>query len=441
MPFVSEAAAASPALARLLAAAAARLRRLELVAGLPIAAAAFLAGAAAAAPLWQFQLGPVAGIPLAAGLGIAAWRLAPALSAPDPVSVAHRLDSANRLDDLLASAITVQRADPGMVAELHRRAAVSAGAIDPRSVGGWRLDRSGVAALGLSLVLLGTAAAAALEPDRPAFAGAGSDLSAVASEATPQAAALRAARAELAGALDPDAPARASGLDELARALSEDPATRNAGRALAAGDADGAAAELEQLGQRLSRMTADERARLQSTMENVLPEVAADAMVAASLQAAAEALAEHRMASAANALGELGEALKSSQAQLASQSELRERMEELGEQLGGTEAAPAAGEVAAPGTQSTAGGESSPTQAQVERIRSDGSVELVSLDPESDPAGLQPRPLQLGLETDPGRNPSAGLLGFARTAPAAEAPGGFAADQLLRSYLEAAGDE
>ncbi len=228
----------------------------------------------------------------------------------------------------------------------------------------------------------------------------------------------------------------------MARAFADDPATRDAGRAMASGDAAGAAAELEQLGQRLSGLTAQERASLQSTLEEALSDMAADPLVADPLQDAVEALAEHRLSSAADALGELGEALQGSQAQLASQSELRERMEELDEQLGGGSPGlqPAASE--APGS-ATAGGEgdSAAAQGSLERIRSDGTVELVPLDPESDPAALQPRPLELGIETEPGRNPSAGLLGFARTAPAASPPGGFENDQLLRSYVFAADDE
>ena len=429
-----------PALPRLLGAAARRLRRLEVAANLPRAAAVPVAATALALPLWQLRLEALAVLVLAIGAGCAAWVLAPTLAVPDGVTVAHRLDRANGLDDLLASALTVKRTEPGMVAELHRRAAERAPGIAPRTVGGWRIDRGGIAGLGLAMVLAGSAAALVIERDGPPATGTGPAESRVSARTTPQSESLRAARAELASALDPAAEARAAGLEELARAFADDPATRDAGRAMASGDAAGAAAELARLGQELSGLSAQERARLQSTLEDALAGMAADPLVAGPLQDAAEALAEHRLASAANALGELGEALQSSQAQLAGQSELRERMEELEERLGGGAPAlqPAGAET--PGSP-TAGGEGVATEGSVERIRTDGTVELVTLSPESDPAALQPRPLELGIETEPGRNPSAGLLGFARTAPATRAPAGFENDQLLRSYVLAADDE
>ena len=433
--------AAAPALSGLIGAAAARLRRLQVAARLPRAAAAPLAAAALAIPLWQLELEALAVLSLATGAGLAAWVLAPALSAPDAVAVAHRLDRANALQDLLASALTVERSEPGLVAELHRRAAERASGIAPRSVGGWRIERSGVTTLGLALVLVGLSAALVIERAGPAEPVTGPADSRVAAQSTPQSEALRAARAELAGALDPAVEARAAGLEEMARAFADDPATRDAGRAMASGDAAAAAAELAQLGQRLSGLSAQERASLQSTLEEALSDMAGDPLMAGPLQDAADALAEHRLASAANALGELGDALQSSQAQLANQSELRERMEELEEQLGGGSPALQPLDSDSPGSPTAGGGESSAGNGSVERIRTDGTVEIVPLDPESDPAALQPRPLELGIETEPGRNPSAGLLGFTRTAPAAHAPAGFENDQLLRSYIFAADSE
>ncbi|MCY3695403.1 MAG: hypothetical protein OXG77_09390 [Chloroflexi bacterium] len=430
----------APALRGLLGSAAARLRRLEVAANLPRATAVPLAATALALPAWQLQLEALAVLVLALGAGWAAWNLAPAFSAPDAVAVAHRLDRANALDDLLASALTVDRSEPGMVAELHRRAGERAAGIAPRSVGGWRLDRGGVAALGLALVLVGMSAALVIERDRAATPATVADLATDSAQAARQTEALEAARAELAGALDPAAEARATGLEELARTFAEDPATRDAGRAMASGDAAGAAAELSQLGERLSDLTALERANLQSTLEEALAESAADPLLAGPLEDARDALSEHRLASAANALGELGEALQSTQAQLASQSELRERMEELEEQLGGGASTlqPATSENPGP---PSGGGDNGSGEGSVERIRTDGAVELVPLNPESDPASLQPRPLELGIETEPGRNPSAGLLGFTRTAPATRSPAGIEDDQLLRSYIFAADDE
>ena len=433
--------AAAPALLALLDAASGRLRRLEIAANLPRAAAIPLAAAALALPLWQLHLAPLAVLALALGAGWAAWSLAPSLSSPDPVAVARRLDRANALNDLLASALTVNRSEPGMVAELHRRAADRAPEIAPRSVGGWRTDRGGLAGLGLALVLFGIAAGLVIERDRTATLAPEPAEAMASAQATPRAEALRAAQAELAGALDPTAEARAAGLEELARAFADDPATRDAGRAMASGDAAGAAAELSQLGDRLSELTAQERASLQSTLEAALADMAADPLLAGPLSDARDALAEHRLASAANALSELGEALQSAQAQLADQSELRARMEELAEQLGdGTPALPSAASET-PGSPTTGSADSAVGAGSVERIRTDGTVELVPLNPESDPAALQPRPLELGIETDPGRNPSAGLLGFTRTAPATRAPAGFDDDRLLRSYILAADDE
>ena len=433
------AAAAPPELARLLGAAGRRLRRLQVAASLPRAAAALLAGAALAPPLWQLRLEPLALLAPVLGAVLAARLLLPALIAPGAVAVAHRLDRANGLSDLLASALTVEASGPGMVTELRRRAGARAAGIAPRSVGGWRLDRGGVIGLGLALVLSGVAAAAVIERERAPGAPGAVAAQAGEIQATPQADALRAARAELADALDPAADARTAGLAELAQAFASDPATRDAGRAMASGDAAAAAAELGQLAQRLSRMTPDERASLQSTLESGHADMAADPLVAGPLQAAAEALAEHRLASAATALEELGAALQGAQAQLADQAELRDRMEQLDEQLGGGPApAPPAAE--SPGSPTAAAADSART-GSVERIRSDGTIELVPLSPESNPAALEPRPLELGIETEPGRNPSAGLLGFARTAPAAPAPVGFADEQLLRSYVLAAGDE
>ncbi len=434
------AASPDPALQGLLESAAGRLRRRQVAANLPRVTAVPVAATALALALRQLELGPLAMLSLVLGAGWAVWNLAPVLSTPDPVTVAHRLDRANSLDDLLASALTVKRSEPGMVAELHRRAAERAPGIAPRTVGGWRLDRGGVAGLGLALVLVGISAALVIERGMPATPGIDPAGAPDSARAVSQSEALLAARAELAGALDPAAEFRAAGLDELARTFADDPATRDAGRAMASGDAAGAAAELGQLGDRLSGMTAQERASLQSTLERALTDMADDPLVAGPLQDAHDALAEHRLGSAADALGELGEALQSAQSQLASQSELRERMEDLEEQLGGGAPAlqPAASE--SPGSP-VAGGDSAAGEGSVERINTDGTVEFVPLKPESDPAGLQPRPLELGIETEPGSNPSAGLLGFTRTAPAARAPAGFANDQLLRSYIFAADDE
>ncbi len=431
----------APPLDRLLRQGAGRLQRLEAVANLPMAAAALVGAVAVALALWELGLAPLAGIALAAGLAFAGWLLRPALLRPDAVTVAHQLDRANDLSDLLASAITVGSADTGMVTEVRRRAIARAAQIAPRSIGSWRLDRGGIAALGLALSLLGLFAAIGIDRGRSPVATADPARTAAAARATPQAEALRAAQAELAAALDPNAPARAVGMDELAQAFADDPATRNAGRALASGDAAGAAGELSELGQRLSRMTPDERAHLQSTLEQVMPAAAGDPLLAGPLQAAAEALAEHRLASAAQALAELGQALQHSQAQLANQAELRSRMEQLGSELGTTAADSSRTSPPTPGSPTTASGRGANPTGSVERIRSDGTIEIVPLRPESDPAALQPRPLELGIDSEPGRNPSAGLLGFAHTAPAPQPPSGFADDRLLRSYVSGPANE
>ena len=437
----------APAIRGLLDAAAARLRLLEVAFNLPMAAALLVGALAVAVPLMRLELAPLAGVALALGLALAGWRLYPALQRPDVVTVARRLDRANALDDLLSSAITVGDSTAGLVAEVRRRAIARAPQISPRSIGGPRLDRNGLAGLGMALALLGLLAAVAIERrDAPIQSTAPDPASGAPAASTPHVDALRAARAELARALDPNAPARAAGMDELARALADEPATRSAGRALAGGDAAGAAAELSELGQRLSRMQPEERASLQAALESMLPEAADDPLLTGPLQDAAQALAEHRLASAAQALEEFGQALQASRSQLANQAELRARMEQLGDELGGAGADPDGDAAPTPGSPSgTAGPVSAPVGSapvgSVERIRTDGTIEIVPLEPGSEPAALQPRPLELGIDSEPGRNPSAGLLGFAHPAPAPQTPRGLFDDRLLRSYVAGPVDE
>ena len=417
--------------------AAGRARLIALVAGLPTTIAAMLAAAGLAVAL--ARSGPSWLVPITIGLGIVgptAWLWYKTRQKPAAIDLARRLDRANQTNELLSSAIAARNASSTMLAEVRRQAEIAARQLPAASIG--HLRPTGGAGLGAALVLFGLLASLQVDPGRSADPiQAPSNSSPMATAVLPnQKDQMRSAAEQLRAALDPYALERAETLGRIAETLVKEPITRSAGRALAGGDLDAASAELAKLADAIGELNPSERAALQAALAGASARAGSDPLLTQPLLSAVEGLEQHRLGSAAAGLDELAAALTGAAQQMAAQESLQSRLRDLNDQLNLSDP------VATPGGDPTTGGRApglgpglaAPGVGSIARISAAGVLEIVPLLAESEPARIERRQLQPGIEKQPDRNPSAGVFGFAQPGPAPRSPNSPEERALLRSY-------
>ncbi len=410
-----------------------------MVAGLPTTIAAMLAAGGLAAAL--ARSGPSWLAPLTIGLGIVgptAWLWYKTRQKPAVIDLARRLDRANQTNELLSSAIAARNASSTMLPEVRRQAELAARQLPASSIGHLRPAPAGGAGLGAALVLFGLLTSLQVDPGRSAApTPAPSNSSPLATDVLPnQKDQMRSAAQQLRTALDPYALERAETLGRIAETLVDEPITRSAGRALAGGDLDAASAELAKLADAIGELNPSERAALQAALASASASAGSDPLLTQPLLSAIEGLEQHRLGSAAAGLDELAAALTGAAQQMAAQESLQSRLQDLDDQLNLSDP------VAAPGGDPTTGGRApgsgpglaAPGVGSIVRISAAGVLEIVPLAAESEPARIERRQLQPGIEKQPDRNPSAGVFGFAQPGPAPRSPNSPEERALLQSY-------
>lgn len=419
--------------------AARRVRLIAFVAGLPTTIAAILAAGglaialARSGPSW-LVLGTI-------GLGIVgptAWLWHNTRQKPAVIDLARRLDWANQTNELLSSAIATRNASSTMLPEVRRRAELAARQVSAASIGHLRPAPAGAAGLGAALIFFGLLASLQVDPGKTV------DITQASTDSSPLATVvpsnredqMRSAAQQLRAALDPYALERAETLGRIAETLVEEPITRSAGRALAGGDLDAASAELAKLADAIGELNPSERAALQAALANASTRAGSDPLLTQPLQTAVEGLEQHRLRSAAAGLDELATALAGAAQQMDAQESLQSRLQDLNDQLDLSD--PVAAPGGAPATGGLAPGPgpglAAPGAGSIARISAAGVLEIVPLAAESEPARIERRQLQPGIEQQPDRNPSAGVLGFAQPGPAPRSPRSPEERALLQSY-------
>ena len=435
--------AASPAataLDHLLARAARRARQQQLAAIGPRLGAVGIVAIALTITAVRSEQALLALIMIGAALALLV-RFRPSWRRSERLALALRLDRANGLNELLSTAVAGDGGRSALYAEVLQRAESVSGQIPVASLGPIRPSSRELIWIGAGLALFGFLTALIYIPpppstaDEPRYSVPGDD-GQLAGIPSGQAA----AQAELLSALEPLAGTAQADLAQIASLLAQNPLTRNAGRALGGGDAAAAARALEELAAGLGGLTAAERDQIIDTMA-AAAEQTGDPALAEPLNDLTEALSEGQSLSAAAAIDQLSQAIVAAEQNEALRAEIQSRLEALGGQPAAASLSPdgPAGGTAASagsGSDSIGGSSSSLANGTIERLGADGTIRIVPLSPTDKPAQLEPRRLDLGEDSEPGRSPSAGMFGFALSAPALSPVRAPESTDLLRAYFE-----